>query len=403
MSLEPPDGWSELLLGDACDVVAGPAFKSKDFLKQGEYRLCRGANVSQQTLDWTDTRYWADLDGYETYQLQVGDVILAMDRPWLEAGLKYARVREHDLPALLVQRVARLRSARQLDQRFLYYLIGSPAFTSHVRSVSTGSTVPHISGKQIKEFSAPVPPVSEQSAIAEILGSLDDRIDWAERGCSTAKATLRALSQLADTQGPTVTVADIAVLKRETLSVTALSGGTWSHHSIPAFDAGMQPTVEAGVEIKSGKYRVPDNSVLLSKLNPDINRVWMTETGLPYPSVCSTEFLPLVPKVGVPAGALLGALMTDGFVGQMAERVSGGTKSHQRVKPADVLGAKVGSPSALMEAQLQLCESLGEYIRMLLSEVRTLRHTRDVLLPQLVTGKLRIKDVDGFLKRAGLT
>ena len=36
-----------------------------------------------------------------------GDVILAMDRPWIEAGLKWAFVRESDLPAFLVQRVAR--------------------------------------------------------------------------------------------------------------------------------------------------------------------------------------------------------------------------------------------------------------------------------------------------------
>ena len=82
-----------------------------------------------------------------------------MDRPWIEAGLKFSAVRTVDLPALLVQRVARLRGSTRLDTRFLNYVIGCRDFTEHVISVQTGTAVPHISARQIKEFEFLLPPL----------------------------------------------------------------------------------------------------------------------------------------------------------------------------------------------------------------------------------------------------
>jgi type I restriction enzyme S subunit len=116
-----------------------------------------------------------------------------MDRPWIEAGLKYAWVSEHDVPCLLVQRVARLRAKNGLDQQFLRYVIGSRAFTDYVIGVQTGTAVPHISGKQIQAYEFMCPPLDEQRAIARILGTLDDKIELNRRMNATLEAIARAL------------------------------------------------------------------------------------------------------------------------------------------------------------------------------------------------------------------
>jgi type I restriction enzyme S subunit len=127
------------------------------------------------------------------YLLREGDVIVAMDRPWIAAGLKFASVRSSDLPALLVQRVARLRGARRLDTGFLKYLIGSHSFTEYILAVQTGTAVPHISGSQIKDFEFLLPSLPEQRAIAHILGTLDDKIELNRRMNETLEAMARAL------------------------------------------------------------------------------------------------------------------------------------------------------------------------------------------------------------------
>jgi len=99
-------------------------------------------------------------------------VVLAMDRPWVKAGLKRAQISSDDLPCLLVQRTARMRGNGSLNNRFLIYLVSSDAFTYHILGMQTGSGVPHISSKQIKDFQFFKPPVKEQVRIANLLDKL---------------------------------------------------------------------------------------------------------------------------------------------------------------------------------------------------------------------------------------
>ncbi len=165
-------------LGDHVDLITGNPFKSAQYTgSQDGIRLLRGDNVAPGRIRWDNAKYWRAGDAaYERYQLRTGDVILAMDRPWIEAGLKYAQLRPEDVPSLLVQRVACLRAFPALDQRFLACLIGSPAFTAYVFGVQTGTAVPHISGRQILDFEFVLPPLRDQRAIGELLGALDDKI-----------------------------------------------------------------------------------------------------------------------------------------------------------------------------------------------------------------------------------
>jgi type I restriction enzyme, S subunit len=180
------------LLGDVVQMTFGFAFKGKDFTDDpGAVRLLRGDNIGQGRLRWDGVKRLPQALAQEfgNYLLEPGDVVLAMDRPWIEAGLKYAVVRELDSPSLLVQRVARLRSNGSLNQRFLGYLVGSARFTDHVRGVQTGSAVPHISGKQIAEFVIDrIPTLEEQAGIAATLGALDDKIDSNRRAMELVEA-----------------------------------------------------------------------------------------------------------------------------------------------------------------------------------------------------------------------
>ena len=188
--------WPTVQLGEVIDLLTGFPFKSATYTDDLEApRLLRGDNVVQGALRWNGAKRWPlkAINGNTKYWLHEGDVVLAMDRPWIEAGLKYSLVRETDLPALLVQRVARLRGDKRLDTRFLYYVIGCRDFVQYVISVQTGTAVPHISAQQIKDFTFPLPPLSEQRAIAHILGTLDDKIELNRRMNETLEAMARAL------------------------------------------------------------------------------------------------------------------------------------------------------------------------------------------------------------------
>jgi type I restriction enzyme, S subunit len=190
--------WGKTTLGAEADLETGFPFKSERYTESTQgIRLVRGDNIVQGALRWDGVKKWplSERSEYSSYELLEGDVVLAMDRPWIEAGLKYASISRQDLPCLLVQRVARLRGRQRLDTRFLRYLVASREFTQHIHAITTGTAVPHISAKQIKDFEFALPPLAQQKAIASVLGALDDKIELNRRMNATLEAMARALFQ----------------------------------------------------------------------------------------------------------------------------------------------------------------------------------------------------------------
>jgi type I restriction enzyme, S subunit len=188
--------WEETTLGAEIDLMTGFPFKSNQYTESDQsIRLLRGDNIVQGSLRWDDVKKWpeSELNEFLSYQLKEGDVVLAMDRPWVKAGLKHAMIYPNDLPCLLVQRTACIRGTKDIENRFLMYLIGSHAFIRHILSNQTGIGVPHISGKQIQSFRFRKPPLSEQNFISNNLDKL--RLET-QRLESIYRQKLAALNEL---------------------------------------------------------------------------------------------------------------------------------------------------------------------------------------------------------------
>lgn len=172
--------WPTTKLQNVVKLHTGFPFKSNEYSTDGAgYPLLRGDNIVQGFFRWEDVKRWpiSNLTSkHNNYFLEEGDIVLAMDRPWIEAGLKFAQVSQGDLPCLLVQRVSCIRASTQVDQNFLRYLIASYSFVEYIKQVQTGTAVPHISGKQILDFEFKLPPYSIQKNIGSTLRNLDDKI-----------------------------------------------------------------------------------------------------------------------------------------------------------------------------------------------------------------------------------
>jgi type I restriction enzyme, S subunit len=172
--------WPQVPLGNHVDLLCGFPFKSGAFTDNpNDIPLVKGANVHQGFIDWGDAKFWPrhEVGPFDRYWLRSGDVVLAMDRPWIEAGLKYAWITPRSPKSLLVQRVARMRGTNGLESEYLRHLIGSPTFTDYIRPIVTGINVPHISADQIKAFRFPLPPKATQRKIAGVLSAYDDLIE----------------------------------------------------------------------------------------------------------------------------------------------------------------------------------------------------------------------------------
>ncbi len=193
-----PDGWKKTSFEEHIDLLSGQAFKSAQYTKEPkDIRLLRGDNIEPSSLRWKDAKRWPidDIETYKKYELKEGDLVIAMDRTWVSAGLKVAEVKSHDVPCLLVQRVARVRARKTILQCLLIQYFTSHHFHQYVMSVQTETAVPHISAKQIKDFPLTLPTLPEQRKIAKILQTWDRAIATTEKLIDASKQQKKALMQ----------------------------------------------------------------------------------------------------------------------------------------------------------------------------------------------------------------
>jgi len=130
-----------------------PSAKFK-FSSDNSIALLRGVNVGVDSIKWDDVVYWdvSALDRLNEYLLVAGDIVFGMDRPWISSGTRVSEIKEQDLPCLLLQRVARIRSNIKSYQPFIKLCLSSNEFREYAEIDLTGVSVPHISPEQISNF-----------------------------------------------------------------------------------------------------------------------------------------------------------------------------------------------------------------------------------------------------------
>jgi len=278
-----------------------------------------------------------------------------------------------------------LRGSDVADTRFLAYAIEAADISGYL----TGSTQPKLTQAALNRIEVPAPSIEEQRAIAEVVGALDDKIESNRRRADIAESLLDVL--VVAVAGPDVVpLRELVQVDRASCTPASAGATLVDHFSLPAFDAARLPDRTAGGSIKSNKLVVDSESVLVSRLNPGTNRTWFA---VPEPGVlaaASTEFMVLRPGSRVGLGGLWLAVRDEFFRSELARRATGTSGSHQRVRPDDMLSIEVPDVRALAAAQDAEAEGLLRLVHQARTESATLAELRDALLPELLSGRLRV-------------
>ena len=105
-----------------------------------------------------------------------------------------ALVRREEDGWLFSGRCLRVRpDISKIDPAYLSYFFGLPAFKEYIRSISVGATMPSLNTRILSDVPIIYPSLSEQRAIAHVLGTLDDKIELNRRMNETLEAMARAL------------------------------------------------------------------------------------------------------------------------------------------------------------------------------------------------------------------
>ena len=188
------EDWEQRKFGDYNDLMTGYPFESDKFSEDG-IKLVRGMNVKRGYLDFSGDICvkWNSCVGLEKFLLKDGDILIQMDGALI--GKSYAKIKENQLPALLVQRVTRARTNNKFaSQDFMYQTIQRD-FLRYIEMNKTETAVPHLSLNDIRNFEIMVPCLAEQKKIGEYFDSLDNLITLHQRKCDELRSVKKFMLQ----------------------------------------------------------------------------------------------------------------------------------------------------------------------------------------------------------------
>ena len=276
-----------------------------------------------------------------------------------------------------------------------------------------------LNNKIIEAVPITIPRIEVQNGIAEILSSLDEKIELNRKQIRTLEAIAQVLfkrwlvefefpdengqpykssggamqsSELAEIPvGWKVgAIGDFVSHKKESINPGNQPDEQFHHFSIPNFDEGQRAMSELGSTILSNKYSVFTCSILVSKLNPRFPRIWPILDLADKLSVCSTEFQVLTPDEGT-YGFVLYLLKSPYVALEMVMRASGTSGSHQRINPDDLLSIEVVRPSKDVIKRFHLAVLDGILkAQANFEQIQVLAEVRNTLLPKLLSGELRV-------------
>lgn len=392
--------WRTQKLGELVSVRHGFAFKGEYFtdVPPGPVLVTPGNFSVGGGFKKAKPKYYAGpVPG--GFELTHGDLVITMTD--LSKGadtLGFPAIIPGDAVYLHNQRIGLMCISQPdlLDKKYLFYALCTDDYHRHVVATATGSTVKHTSPSRVCEFDIALPLFSEQQAIAEVLGALDDKIALNEQIRETSLNLAGACYEAVGASGEPELIGDLAELfdgphatpqKTESgpwfLSISSLKNGYLdlaesahlSEDDFPRWTRRVQP--EAGDVLFSYETRLGDAALMPPGVRGSLGR---------------RMALLRSKSKSVSGVLLLHAYLSPAFQEEIRRRtVHGATVDRLPLK--EMPGWRIPLPAEGERERLSArLEALHATVTQTANENRTLADLRDTLLPQLLSGKLRVRD-----------
>ncbi|MFC5766619.1 restriction endonuclease subunit S [Actinacidiphila bryophytorum] len=318
-------------------------------------------------------------------------------------GFSTGKVAQLPCPAVTNQQVNTLiPDPAIVNSDFAYYLLRFRA--ADIRYIASGSTTPIVNKSTFEAFEVSVPDLSVQEAIASVLGALDDKIAVNERSGGTSLRLADALFSSACQGlgfGPATfgSVATVAGGGTPRTKVDEYWGGdiAWTTPTdvtgLPSpylFETSRTITAEGLENCASQLY--PAHSVFMT------SRATIGAFALPQmPAAVNQGFIVVLPPTDELRWWLLHEMRSR--VEEMIGLANGSVFLELSRKNFKAMPIRLPADSDVA-AFATAVSPLHERAAQAAAESRTLAALRDTLLPQLMSGKLRVRDAERIVEDA---
>lgn len=381
-----PEEWRWMRLGDLFDVQQGASMSPKRRLGRSPKPFLRTRNVLWGAVDISnvDEMDFTD-EEVEKLRLQPGDLLVC------EGGdVGRTALWEGQLPLALYQNhIHRLRAKNSsVEPRFImYWMQAAYRIFLAYRGAESRTAIPNLSGRRLKEFLAPLPPLETQRRIVAWLNEAFSHLQAIKERHAEAEREAAALlpAKLAEVFGRAekegwrwVKLGEVVEQRRQQVKPSDLDGPLnyiGLEHIEPHTGrlASFEPT--EAEKLKSTKAVFKKGDLLYGKLRPYLNKVWLAE----FDGISSTDIIALAPMADRAMGRFLGYILRSSpILREVKDRMTG--TRMPRIRPQQLLG--IGIPLPPLETQRRIVEEIEAFEE----EARRIQKAQEesrVLLEQL--------------------
>lgn len=307
-----------------------------------------GVSISKQFIPSIANIVGTDLSNYKI--VRIGQFAYGPVTSRNGEKISIALLRDKDCIISSSYTVFEVTDNERLDPEYLMLWFSRPEFDRYARYMSHGSVREIFDWDELCKVELPVPSIEKQRSIVKAYNMITDRVELKRKINDNLGATAQALYaswfidfepfELDDDGFPLgwekLTLNDKLTTSTQSINPQKMQDEFVWHYSIPAFDAEKLPVRDETQSILSNKYIVPNDALLVSKLNPETKRIWRT---LPCfeNAICSTEFIVFSSKQPSHRDFYYLLFNTKEFVDFLVSNATGSTNSRMRVKPASSL------------------------------------------------------------------
>lgn len=333
----------------------------------------------------------------------------------------YATTALYDKSSVLIGRKGTIGKVKYVEHPFwtvdtLFYTIINtdivlPKYLYYVMSLidlnnyNEGTTIPSLRTETLNRLEFDIPSLVEQETILSCLNPIDEKIALNNAINNNLEQQTQAIFKswfvdfelnygIMPSDWKVSQLGSIAKISTEVFSPAKNPNVEVEHYSIPAYDEKRYPVFETSNGIKSNKYRLSSNSVMISKLNPDTKRIWRPYCISDNP-ICSTEFIVYEPINPLNRDFIYSIIDSIGFSAFLCSHTTGSTNSRQRATPSITLTYDIIVPDEkTIQAFCSIVSPMYDTIENNIKENQKLAETRDKLLPKLMSGELDVSGID---------
>ena len=166
--------WKIYKLEDVCTALSDGLHKAPKFINGGDYIFVNAKNISNGFIVDNDPTKKSTYEEYLKYSSPLNETTVLYSIDGTIGNIALYRGEK----CILGKGACYLNAnPALLDRMYLYYELQAPRFKSYIDKMSTGSTIKHISLKTMRNYEMRVPSTSTQQQIVSVLKSLDDKIE----------------------------------------------------------------------------------------------------------------------------------------------------------------------------------------------------------------------------------